>query len=170
MESFMDVDSGEATSGPYTIHFPGAGKVVSYGATYLDGFNDDCFSEERKENLYYPFSSRPEWEMASFLLSSSLSMQEIDNYLQLELTKQNNLSFKTAQRLHEITDLLPPVPTQTPVVLYYRNTVGVLQDLIKSPLICNSLNFTPLQIFEDSRKLEIELGKCRANFQKERLC
>lgn len=85
MESFMDVDSGEATSGPCTIHFPGAGKVVSWGATYLDNFNDDRFSEERKENLYYPFSSRPEWEMASFLLNSSLSMQEIDHYLQLEL-------------------------------------------------------------------------------------
>ncbi|KAJ3911867.1 hypothetical protein F5877DRAFT_54813 [Lentinula edodes] len=163
----MDVDSGEATSGPCTIHFPGAGKVVSCGATYLDDFNDDRFSEERKENLYYPFSSRPEWEMASFLLNSSLSMQEIDHYLQLELTKQNNLSFKTAQRLHEITDLLPPVPTwrarvmkttplypsRTPVVLYYRNAVEVLQDLMKSPLICDSLNFTPLQIFEDSRKL-----------------
>ena len=81
----MDVDSGEATSGPCTIHFPGAGKVVSCGATYLDDFNDDRFSEERKENLYYPFSSRPEWEMASFLLNSSLSMQEIDHYLQLEL-------------------------------------------------------------------------------------
>ncbi|KAJ4496908.1 hypothetical protein C8R41DRAFT_708635, partial [Lentinula lateritia] len=148
-------------------YFPGAGKVVSCGATYLDDFNDDRFSEERKENLYYPFSSRPEWEMASFLLNSSLSMQEIDNYLQLELTKQNNLSFKTAQRLHEITDLLPPVPkwrarviktpplypSRTPVVLYYRNAVEVLQDLMKSPLICDSLNFAPLQIFEDSRKL-----------------
>ncbi|KAJ4484164.1 hypothetical protein C8J55DRAFT_426296 [Lentinula edodes] len=159
----MDVDSGEATLGPCTIYFPGAGKVVSCGATYLDGFNDDRFSEERKENLYYPFSSRPEWEMASFLLKSSLSMQEIDNYLQLELTKQNNLSFKTAQRLHEITDLLPPrarvmktpplYPSRTPVVLYYRNAVEVLQDLMKSPLICDSLNFAPLQIFEDSRKL-----------------
>ncbi|KAJ4494093.1 hypothetical protein C8J55DRAFT_416949 [Lentinula edodes] len=163
----MDVDSGEATLGPCTIYFPGAGKVVSCGATYLDDFNDDRFSEERKENLYYPFSSRPEWEMASFLLNSSLSMQEIDNYLQLELTKQNNLSFKTAQRLHEITDLLPPVPkwrarvmktpplypSRTPVVLYYRNAVEVLQDLMKSPLICDSLNFAPLQIFEDSRKL-----------------
>ncbi|KAJ3912710.1 hypothetical protein F5877DRAFT_84526 [Lentinula edodes] len=164
MESFMDVDSREATTGPYTIHFPGAGKAVSCGATYLDNFNDDRFSEERKENLYYPFSSRPKWEMASFLLNSSLSMQEIDNHLQLEL---NNLSFKTAQRLHEITDLLPPVPTwrarvmktsplypsRTPVVLYYRNAAEVLQDLMKSPLICDSLNFTPLQIFKDSRKL-----------------
>ncbi|KAF8830509.1 hypothetical protein HHX47_DHR2000858 [Lentinula edodes] len=93
MESFMDVDSGEATTGPYTIYFPGAGKVVSCGATYLDDFNDDRFSEERKENLYYPFSSRPE------------------------------------------------------------NAVEVLQDLMKSPLICDSLNFTPLQIFKDSRKL-----------------
>lgn len=47
----------------------------------------------------------------------------------------------------------PLYPSRAPVVLYYRNAVEVLQDLMKSPLICDSLNFTPLQIFEDSRKL-----------------
>ncbi|KAJ3913268.1 hypothetical protein F5877DRAFT_52655 [Lentinula edodes] len=165
----MDVDNGsrEAASEPFTVRFPNAGLPVGQGATFLDDFNDDRFADERETNLYYPFASRPEWETASFLLNSSLSMLEIDSYLQLELTKRNNLSFNTAQRLHDLTDLLPAVPcwksktmktlplypSRTPVVLYYRDAVEVLQDLMKSPLICDALNFSPLQIFEDSRKL-----------------
>ncbi|KAJ4477100.1 hypothetical protein C8R41DRAFT_773274 [Lentinula lateritia] len=165
----MDVDNGfrEAASEPFTVCFPNAGLPVGQGATFLDDFNDDCFADERKTNLYYPFASRPEWETASFLLNSSLSMLEIDSYLQLEFTKRNNLSFNSAQRLHDLTDLLPAIPcwksktmktlplypSRTPVVLYYRDAVEVLQDLMKSPLICDALNFSPLQIFEDSRKL-----------------
>ncbi|KAJ3847914.1 hypothetical protein EV368DRAFT_87181 [Lentinula lateritia] len=168
-EMIMDVDNQlrEAASEPFTARFPNAGLPVGQGATFLDDFNDDCFADERKTNLYYPFASRPEWETASFLLNSSLSMLEIDSYLQLELTKRNNLSFNTTQRLHDLTDLLPAVPcwksktmktlllypSRTPIVLYYRDAVEVLQDLMKSPLICDALNFSPLQIFEDSRKL-----------------
>ncbi|KAJ3903393.1 hypothetical protein F5879DRAFT_803727 [Lentinula edodes] len=163
----MDVDHTEADSGPVQIPFPNASQIVGQGATFMDDFNDDHFADERGTNLYYPFASRPEWETASFLLNSSLSMQEIDVYLKLDLTKKNNLSFQTAQRLHDLADLLPPVASwksrnmktlplyssKTPLVLYYRDAIEVLQDLMKSPLICDSLHFTPMQIFEDSRKL-----------------
>ncbi|KAF8824095.1 hypothetical protein HHX47_DHR9000263 [Lentinula edodes] len=166
-ENFMDVDHTEADSGPVQIPFPNASQIVGQGATFMDDFNDDRFADERGTNLYYPFASRPEWETASFLLNSSLSMQEIDVYLKLDLTKKNNLSFQTAQRLHDLADLLPPVASwksrnmktlplyssKTPLVLYYRDAIEVLQDLMKSPLICDSLHFTPMQIFEDSRKL-----------------
>ncbi|KAJ4492500.1 hypothetical protein C8R41DRAFT_919803 [Lentinula lateritia] len=166
-ENFMDVDQAETDSGPYQIPFPNASQIVGQGATFMDDFNDDRFADERGTNLYYPFASRPEWETASFLLNSSLSMQEIDIYLKLDLTKKNNLSFQTAQRLHDLADLLPPVASwksrnmktlplyssKTPLVLYYRDAIEVLQDLMKSPLICDSLHFTPMQIFEDSRKL-----------------
>ncbi|KAJ3888382.1 hypothetical protein GG344DRAFT_53732 [Lentinula edodes] len=164
----MDVDQAETDSGPYQIPFPNASQIVGQGATFMDDFNDDRFADERGSNLYYPFASRPEWETASFLLNSSLSMQEIDIYLKLDLVGNlNNLSFQTAQRLHDLADLLPPVASwksrnmktlplyssKTPLVLYYRDAIEVLQDLMKSPLICDSLHFTPMQIFEDSRKL-----------------
>ncbi|KAJ3872663.1 hypothetical protein F5051DRAFT_303920, partial [Lentinula edodes] len=138
---------------------PNASQIMGQGATFMDDFNDDRFAEERGTNLYYPFASRPEWETASFLLNFSLSMQEIDIYLKLDLTKKNNLSFQTAQRLHDLADLLPPVTSwksrnmktlplyssKTPLVLCYRNAIEVLQDLMKSPLICDSLHFTPIR-------------------------
>ena len=50
-------------------------------------FNDDVFSDERITNLYYPFSSRAEWEFAFFLLRSDLSMATIDTFLSLKLVK-----------------------------------------------------------------------------------
>ncbi|KAF9016394.1 hypothetical protein BDP27DRAFT_1440698 [Rhodocollybia butyracea] len=152
---------------PVQISFPGAGQVLGVGKTYMDDFNNDRFAHERLVNLYYPFASRPEWETANFLLNSPLSMREIDQYLKLELTKKNNLSFNTAKKLQERADLLPEVPrwkyrtiktlplypSKVPLVLYYRDAVECLQDLMKSPLIQDSLSFTPLQIFKTSEKV-----------------
>ncbi|KAH7879129.1 uncharacterized protein C8R40DRAFT_1158970 [Lentinula edodes] len=160
----MDVDSSEADS--LTIEYPNAEKVIGQGVTFMDDFNDNQFSKERELNVYYPFASRPEWETASFLLNSSLSMNEIDTYLKLDLTKKNNLSFNSAQRLNDLVDMLPPVPrwkfrkidtlplypSKSPLVLYHRDALEVLQDLLKSPLIKDSLSFTPLQIFATSEK------------------
>ncbi|KAJ4493089.1 hypothetical protein C8J55DRAFT_586243, partial [Lentinula edodes] len=49
-------------------------------------------------------------------------------------------------------DTLPLYPSKSPLVLYYRDALEVLQDLLKSPLIKDSLSFTPLQIFATSEK------------------
>ncbi|KAE9387336.1 hypothetical protein BT96DRAFT_837803 [Gymnopus androsaceus JB14] len=166
---------------PLVIPYPGATKVVGQGVTYLDDFNQDRFAEERKTNLYYPFASRAEWETVSFLLNSSLTMAEISDYLKLELTKRSNLSFRTATKLRERVDLLPPVPawkfqviptsrrypSKTPLILYFRDPLECLQDILKSPLIQDSLNFSPLGIFTSSAKLvrvyESWLSGTRAN-------
>ncbi|KAJ3925536.1 MAG: hypothetical protein NXY57DRAFT_967666 [Lentinula lateritia] len=148
-ENFMDVDHTEADSGPVQIPFPNAGQIMNEEATSTILLHPDLSGK-----------------LLAFCLTL-LSMQEIDVYLKLDLTKKNNLSFQTAQRLHDLADLLPPVASwksrnmktlplyssKTPLVFYYRDAIEVLQDLMKSPLICNSLHFTPMQIFEDSRKL-----------------
>jgi hypothetical protein len=38
-----------------------------------------------QKNLYYPFASRDEWELAAFLLRSDLSLASIDSFLSLKL-------------------------------------------------------------------------------------
>ncbi|KAJ3834116.1 hypothetical protein F5878DRAFT_545408 [Lentinula raphanica] len=147
--------------------FPGAAAVYYPGQTALDEFNDDRFATERKTNLYYPFANRNEWQSANWLLTSSLTMAEIDGYLKLEVTKNNQLSFRTSHELKARMDLLPPVarwkskklivdpsyPTKKPVHLFYRDAIEVLQDILKSPLVQDYLSFTPLQIFETAAKL-----------------
>ena len=51
----------------------------------MDNFYTDKFAEERTKNPYYPFASRAEWELASFLSRANLSMKFVDEFLSLEL-------------------------------------------------------------------------------------
>ena len=72
----------------YTEIYPGTAKTYRRGLTFLDKFNRDQYSAMQEENLYYPWASRPEWELASFLLHSSLSMAAVDQFLSLDLVSQ----------------------------------------------------------------------------------
>lgn len=76
------------------------------------------------------------------------------------------LLFKTARELRSRADLLPTIPqwkhqtistqpgfpSKNPLVLYYRNAIECLQDILRNPLVQDSLNFTPLQIFDSAAK------------------
>ena len=92
-------------------------------------FDEDRFAELcNSDNLYYPFADRPEWEMAEFLLTSSLSMTAIDHFLSLLLVdcaslqmldplgltyvqiKRLWLSLNMALRLHGLAEILPKTP------------------------------------------------------------
>lgn len=72
---------------PVIDYYPGAAKVVDpRGSKFMDAFDEDRFAEiRRNENLYYPFADRPEWELAEFLVTSSLSMAAINCFLSLSL-------------------------------------------------------------------------------------
>lgn len=69
--------------------FPGAATTYGAGHTFLGLFNSDENSVYRKTNLYYPFSCRQDWEIASWLLRSGLSMGKIDSFLSLEMVSHN---------------------------------------------------------------------------------
>ena len=64
---------------------PTASTVYGRGQTFMDIFEKDEYSTEREQQLYYPFASKDEWELASFLLRSHLSMASIDKFLKLKL-------------------------------------------------------------------------------------
>ena len=64
---------------------PTSGSVYGHGETFMDKCDKDRFTEMRKGHLYYPFTSRDEWELASFLLCSHLSMAAVDRFLKLQL-------------------------------------------------------------------------------------
>lgn len=91
-EGFDEAPSVELNSGATEIHphltkdvYPDSGTIREQGPTFMDVFNQDTFSEQRKGNLYYPFASRDEWDLASFLLQSNLSMAMIDRFLSLKI-------------------------------------------------------------------------------------
>ena len=71
---------------PFNIKkHPTSGNIYGSGETFMDQCNEDKFSERRKNNIYYPFTLRDEWELASFLLCSCLSMAAVDCFLKLKL-------------------------------------------------------------------------------------
>ena len=67
--------------------FESSAQTFGNGRTFLDRFHMDIFSNERETNLHYPFASKQEWELAQFLLRSSLSLADIDNFLSLNLVR-----------------------------------------------------------------------------------
>ena len=56
----------------HTELFPGASEIYGKGKTYMDLFDE--YAGNREMNLYYPFASQPEWELASFLLKSGRAL------------------------------------------------------------------------------------------------
>jgi hypothetical protein len=77
--------SSHSNSPFFTEFYPGASKIFGSGPTFIDNFDNDEFSEERQAHPYYPFASKDEWQMASFLLRSGLSMAALDQFFKLEL-------------------------------------------------------------------------------------
>ena len=71
-----------------TEFYPGASRIFGSGSTFMDNFDKDQFSEERQTHLYYPFASKNEWQMASFLLRSGLSKAATDQFFKLELVSK----------------------------------------------------------------------------------
>jgi hypothetical protein len=66
--------------------YEGAGMCYSQdGLTFLNIFDANGYAEYREDNLFYPFTSKEEWEISDFLLYSSLSMAAIGVFLKLPL-------------------------------------------------------------------------------------
>lgn len=80
---------------PFIEKYPGAAQTFGRAKTFMDTFDADCHADKRKDHPYYPFASRNEWELASFLLRSNLSMTSIDNFLKLELVS-GSVSFTSS--------------------------------------------------------------------------
>lgn len=79
----------QISEGYHVVEYDGALRVYGHGSTFMDKFDADEHASIRRTQPYYPFASRDEWELATFLLESSLSMASIDCFLKLELVCSN---------------------------------------------------------------------------------
>ena len=68
---------------------PNVPLIFGSSSGFVDLLNTDPHAEKRRENLYYPFSSKAEWGLASWLLCSGLSMRAIDDFLGLPIVRPN---------------------------------------------------------------------------------
>jgi hypothetical protein len=93
--NFEPYNPSDTNESKYREEYVGASQEFGTGLTFMDGFDLDEFSDHRRKNLYYPFATKGDWEMASFLLRSGLSMAKIDDLLKLQLvsacTRNSNI-------------------------------------------------------------------------------
>ena len=85
-EEMFDGTQEDSQSSPIEF-FPGAAQTFTGGSTFLDQFDADEFSSYRSSNIYYPFASRGDWQLGSWLLHSGLSMGAINAFLSLDLVR-----------------------------------------------------------------------------------
>lgn len=157
--------------------FPGAAKIFSVGPTFMDKFDADQYSGFRATNLYYPFASREEWELALWLLRSGLSMRAIDSFLKLQKVRYYvivsvfvysflgkirtlQLSFSTAKELRgraellpggprwRVTEIKPSHPTKQHVYLYWRDALDCIAWILNHPLFRNCLDWVPRRAYK----------------------
>ncbi|KAG1879138.1 hypothetical protein F4604DRAFT_1880090 [Suillus subluteus] len=146
--------------------YEGAGTCYSPdGLTFLDLFDTDEYAEYRKDNLFYPFTSKEEWEIADFLLRSPLSMAAINEFLALPMIRGLKLSFSTAKELRSRAEMLPKGPswkcqiipslhrTKNPIRLFWRDPVECLEALFSNPLFHDKLDFVPRHVYTAAARL-----------------
>ncbi|KAG1787146.1 uncharacterized protein HD556DRAFT_1449075 [Suillus plorans] len=146
--------------------YEGAGACYSKnGLTFLDVFNADEYAEYRKDNLLYPFASKEEWEVAGYLLRSSLSMAAIDEFLKLRMIQNLQLSFSNARELRSCAEMLPSGPswkcqtipsihpTKLPICLFWRDPIECLESLFSNPLFHDKLDFIPRRVYKMAARL-----------------
>ena len=91
---------------------PSTPSIYPGGTMFMDQFFADQYADFRRENLYYPFASRIDWQLASWLLHSRLSMAAIDNFLSLELVCQFFYSFFETDSYHRSSSCQFPFDLQ----------------------------------------------------------
>ncbi|KAJ7911544.1 hypothetical protein B0H13DRAFT_2328201 [Mycena leptocephala] len=158
-------DATVPDKGPVKDYYPGAAGTYGRGDTFMDGFHKDEYASERKTNLYYPFASAEEWELAVFITKCNMTIADTNEFLKLRLTARMNLSFKTANDLRSRIESLPkgPVwkatpwksnyPTKRPLTLYYRDPLECLQSLLGNPLVQDFIQYTPFRLWKSAEKL-----------------
>ncbi|KAG2344282.1 hypothetical protein BDR05DRAFT_860035, partial [Suillus weaverae] len=120
------------------------------GKTFMDQFNEDEYAAEREQNQYFPFASKPDWEMASYILRSDLSMAEIDKYLNLEFMRRAELLPAPPQWKYQ--KITPEFPMTKTLQIFYRDTIECLQSLLSHPLLAASFDFIPCKVYESAER------------------
>ncbi|KAI5987812.1 hypothetical protein EDD15DRAFT_2173050 [Pisolithus albus] len=131
----------------------------------MDTFHEDQCSGERRSNLYFPFASQQEWQFASWLLRSRLSLTAIDSLLALDILQGIPLSFHTGKQLRARAEVLPSgpawlceemepeSPTKHPVRLFYRQPLECLQSLLSHPLLTPHISFVPRKVWTSAARV-----------------
>lgn len=94
-------DQQPSQYGPFYVqHYPGAAKIFGNGKTFMDIFYEDIHASKWEKNEYYPFASADEWELASYLLKSGLSISAINEFLKVKLVSHIDQKLSVLKHLY----------------------------------------------------------------------
>ena len=80
--------ASDTSNSVYCEDFNGAAKEWGFSSMFMRRFDCDAYAHMHQDNLYYPFTSEVDWELAAFLLCSGLSMAMINDFLSLQLVSK----------------------------------------------------------------------------------
>ncbi|KAF8545819.1 hypothetical protein OG21DRAFT_1428574, partial [Imleria badia] len=139
-----------------------AGKVYDVSQTFLDRFGMDTYLFFRRSNLYYPFASHNDWQVANYLLQSGLSMVKINKYLKLNLVHFffSDRTFATHSRIIASGRyrLFPfhfrlRRGCENPVILYYHDALDCIESLFNHPYYAPHMDYTPFHLFTMAERI-----------------
>ena len=78
----------DTSLGQFIEIYEGCSEAFLGGKSFMDAFQEDQYAKEQKQNLYFPFASHEEWQFASWLLRSRLSLAMIDSLLTLDIVSE----------------------------------------------------------------------------------
>ncbi|KIK12808.1 hypothetical protein PISMIDRAFT_120205 [Pisolithus microcarpus 441] len=159
-----DTDPPLASPRRVRTYHPNQGEYLGGGLNHLQCMDLDDFARIRNsENVYYPFASKSEWELANWLSNGVLAQKEIDAYLHLQRTKDFPVSFCTAKDLRARIESLPEVPrwrfqeikvgsyqTKELLILYWRDGLEVVEYLFGNPVFAHCMDMWPYREFEET--------------------
>ncbi|KAG2047311.1 hypothetical protein BDR06DRAFT_897683 [Suillus hirtellus] len=116
---------------------------------FLNLFHSDKNSVYHVTNNYYPFSGWKEWEVASWLLHSGLSMAKIDSFLSLEMVSFELFSKELCSRAktlfsgpHWLFQVIPTVHLmKSLVILYWCDPMECIVSILNHPFFHDQIDF-----------------------------
>ncbi|KAI5981097.1 hypothetical protein EDD15DRAFT_2156567 [Pisolithus albus] len=132
----------------------------------LERMRLDKHELKRKNNPYFPFSSKDEWELGKFLYRN-LSQTQIDDFLKLQWVTSKDLRpvFRTAEQLLSWLDVIPKGSTwrcteicpegyamKEPIYLYWRDALEVVRDIFGNPAFAEHMVYDPYHVYEGAER------------------
>ncbi|GJE91567.1 hypothetical protein PsYK624_077170 [Phanerochaete sordida] len=144
------------------VRFDGAAKVYGWSDSAYETYRKKAAAGD-EDNLYHPFASRLDWEVAKWAKESRTGDNALTRLLGIPgVVERLGLSFKDARSLNQIIHHSLPMPVgpewfETPVkfegqryALHHRNIVECVEQLYSNPSFADHMHYAPEHLFADA--------------------
>ncbi|KAG8832778.1 hypothetical protein FRC17_000651 [Serendipita sp. 399] len=145
--------------------FPNAGRIVKQEQPRWRTIIENQY-RDGNGNLYHPFLSSSDWDLARWMHATQLTMADVNEYFKMPMTKEQQHSFRNGATLHSQIERLPDPGARwcaktillesgkagEDVTLFYRNPVEVVEELLSRPHLAKEMEFIPMRVWTDQQR------------------